>query len=513
MSKITILFLAVLFATIGCSDDSGGIEENIFTGNLTLDTQEKVDNFNYTSIDGSLKIGIGFNGQDSNITDLSNLSTLTSVNFLSIDYNSQLVSLKGFENVKTINKLYISHNEQLSDISALSNLEVGVNELSMRSLPSLESLGGLKMRPNARQIYIREAGIISVDEFESLVTIKTLRLNSLPNLNSVQGLINLKTIDENLTLYELPKLKSLEGFNNLQAIPAEINFRDMGFINFEGFNNVISAKEINVEDCPDLTSLTGFDSLEEIDGNLGINNCENLESTGDFDNLTVIKGSLNIDTVDSLNSLEGFSALTKLGGLYLNSCTALTSLEGLHNLTFGASGLFLSSLPNLESIEALSNWTGDVYSSSSTGVFISNLSKLNSLEGLNFQKIYTFKLENLPNLSSLVGAEDITTINRLIIDNVSINDLAGLNSLKYVHETNIDNCNLLQNLDGTNLIDDDVVTSSYYSKISIHNNPQLSNYCGFTEYANNTQYLYVGCTGNQYNPDKSLIRSNTECSQ
>ncbi len=88
MKKLVLLTFALL-CFVGFSQT--------YHGDLTLSTQEQIDNFNYTEIDGSLTIE---EAEPNTILNLIGLSELTTINAdLIIRSNKSLENLEGLNNL------------------------------------------------------------------------------------------------------------------------------------------------------------------------------------------------------------------------------------------------------------------------------------------------------------------------------------------------------------------------------------------------------------------------------
>lgn len=511
INKTCFFGILLLFTSCSKEDSKGSIQELKIIGNISITSQQQLDIFNYNVVTGTLSIGWV---DGSNIRDLSGLSTLDSVGRIEVVNNPLLQSLDGLQNLSYVGELYIGGNDQLSDISSLSGIEKGLNNLFISNSNSLTNVDGIKMAVDDSEVRIQKSVIENLDGLSELNSVTKLSLFNLPNLNSVLGLRNLKRINTKLALSNLPSLTSLEGFNSLQSIPHKIKFQNLNIVNFQGFNGLISTQRLEIINCDSLLSLRGFNQLESVNGNFLIEDCDSLEDTGSFPNLLTIDGGLFLTNLPSLETLSGFSNLRELDGLYIDSCNSLTTLNGLNPTTHTSHGITLSNLNSLEDITALSNWTGSLYDNLN-GIRFTNLPALTSLSGINFQEIHIVELSRLPNITSLEGMEAVTKINTLRIDNVSISNLTGFTNLTNVHETYIDFCYNLLNLNGTNLMEDIEVTNSNKSIIYIKNNSNLSDFCGYTQYASSIPFsnLYVSSVMNEYNPTKSQLRSQTECSQ
>jgi len=152
------------------------------------------------------------------------------------------------------------------------------------------------------------------------------------------------------------------------------------------------------------------------------------QSEIDTFNFTEVTGQLTISESSSggIENLNGLSTLISVGGgLLIDNNTALTSLNGLDNLT------------SVGSTGTAPIGTGEDI----VGLQISNNQMLNSIEALSsLSSIGSFlEIEDNVSLSSLNGLQGISTINGnvFILNNNSLLNLEGLNNITQVTGTGI----------------------------------------------------------------------------
>jgi hypothetical protein len=266
--------------------------------------------------------------------------------------------------------------------------------------------------------------------------------------------------------------------------------------NLEGLSSIVSVYSVpnaNVEngieinDNPNLTSLSGLSSISSFEGYVDVINnplLENLEGLGGLitsynrvkiennTGLTSLSG-LNIESIcaliikenPSLTNLAGLESLQTVESLSIDGNNNLESLSGLENLTYSTEFISIRNNPSLTSLIGISNIdTND-------GVQIINNPLLENLEGLEkLTVVFDVYIEDNENLISFLGLHNLTNLyqNLSIKNNNSLVNLTGLESLQYVEDyTNIEENDALENLSGL----DSFVGGEF---LEIRNNPNLS---------------------------------------
>lgn len=272
MRSITILFLTVLL--FSCNEDGSEI---VFEGDLTISSQEQVNDFSITRVTGSLII------KGSDINDLSNLKSLEFVGeSIRIFDTEVLVNLEGLENVQTdnnvssdqFNLLIVRNNQTLEDINALQGFCQNTHSLIFNSNPSLTSEGLAQIRFNERIVELEITGCPLITNLDFLSNAKTaegrFQIYSLRRLNDITGLSNLESVVEpdlsrlfsGLLLSDFPLLESLEGLNNLR-VSSQIGLSKMPLItNLDALSNlqqgVDGMGKIGISENSNLTDFCGI---------------------------------------------------------------------------------------------------------------------------------------------------------------------------------------------------------------------------------------------------------------
>ena len=118
----------------------------VYEGNITLRSQEEVNEFisNTTLIDGNLTIGYtGFTSSRSNITDLTPLSNITDITGnLNIENNEQLNNLSNLNSLQIIGGFFnVNKNDSLTDLGDFSVLQTIGEDFQVSTNAKLTDLG------------------------------------------------------------------------------------------------------------------------------------------------------------------------------------------------------------------------------------------------------------------------------------------------------------------------------------------------------------------------------------
>lgn len=278
-----------------------------------FNSQSDIDNFK-VNYPGCLHIG-SLELSDPSIVNLDSLDEVESIFDLEID-GTGLVDLNGLNNVDTIHQqLIIVNNQSMVNLSGLDNLkfigaytEIADNSLqSFVGIESLEYVGG---------VLELDENVINMQGFNGLKTIDKRFILSISTLESLDGLQNLMTVNEEFGIGLCPKLVNLEGLNNLTCVNE----------NFQ-----ISSND-------KLESLEGLDKLSKIDGGLSIQSNPKLTSLKGMDTALDISTFLEIDDNDVLKTLDGIENVQTVGlGIFIYGNAILDDITAMRAITSTAS--------------------------------------------------------------------------------------------------------------------------------------------------------------------------------
>lgn len=237
------------------------------------------------------------------------------------------------------------------------------------------------------------------------------------NISSLGGLSQLTDIEGYLQIDNNPILSNLNGLQNLNAVGNWLDItNNTTLFNLSGLGGLDSCGSLSIYSNPSLTSLTGLNDLQLIDGDLIIYSNEDLDNLDGLDNLQAVHGSVNLIENDLLSDISGFQSLTEINGcLNVHWNPMLISLSGLENLETACCLNFFANhtLSNLDGLSGLATLTGDLKIEWNNSLqHLSGLSNLTSMDGI-------LKINGNSLLTSLQGLENIgiSGIDDLIITN------------------------------------------------------------------------------------------------
>ena len=292
-----------------------------------------------------------------------------------------------------------------------------------------------------------------------------------PKLESLHGLENLDTIDNDLFIAFNLKLTDLHGLNHLRGVGGNIGI---------SFNNILS-------------SLDGINQLNTIGKNLTLFSNKKLESLDALGSLHSIGQGLQIERCDNLIHLNGLEALKFLGStLSISHNAKLTSPSGLDSLTGIPGPVSIVDNPALTSLTGM-----DQLDSIGSSLRIDRNSSLSDLSGLNnLKKIGTYlQIQNDSMLTSLNGLDNLTSIggNLLIDFNPLLTDLSALSGLTTLNGNILD---ITENISLTTLWGLENIDPASISKLNLRSSENLSycelpNICSYLDDPTNPAELFL----------------------
>ena len=282
-----------------------------FVGDTILQTQQEVIEFggnNYTKIEGSLVI------TGNEITDLSPLESIKEITgtFRAFFANG-ISSFSGLDNLESIGvNCIIEQCDGLSSLTGLNNLKTIAEDFRIEYCPALITLDGL-------------------DELQSIGERFIVRFNS--QLSTIIGGGNLVSV-ERIEIDENSTLSSIGGFSGLNLLEDFAIAYNNNLSSISGLHNVSSLQLLSIHDNDNLESINLLGGLTEMEGNyLGIWGNPNLNTISGFQNLTSIMGELVISKNDNLETINAFQSLQFLSeGFGINENLKLQNIDFLENL-------------------------------------------------------------------------------------------------------------------------------------------------------------------------------------
>lgn len=409
-----------------------------YSQNITLNTQEEVDNFpiNYpdlTVVPGHLII----DGED-----ISNLDSLYSINsvqgLLIIKFCYQLLSLQGFESLERIDEgLIIQYNHNLYQIDAFPSLERIGSDFTIRHNEKLDEVSGLN-----NLTYIGDT--LLIDDNESL--------------DSITGMMAIDTIGGSLKVQYNPELMEINGWNNVEYVGGKVKvwYNDV-LTSFPDLKVDTIYSGISFRENPALTDVSGFNEMVVLEGGLYFHYNDMLTDISGFNSLQTIGKSLIVAMCDVITRLSGFTSLVSVTeDIFIGSEGDLVSIDGFSSLqnVYGGFALRYNKLDNLNALNSLS-FVGDDFSITGSDSLV-NLEGLNNLTSIG-GSLYLENNESLINLQGLNqlckigggmsvqnndalegfdGLQQLDSVGCISLKyNGNIENLEGLGSLKYIKES------------------------------------------------------------------------------
>ena len=502
------------------------------TGNVTLTTQQQVNDFlvnypNCTQMSGNLEIG-----DNTDITDLGALGQLTEISGnLSITKNHQLVSLTGLNNLTLVGGNFVIY-----DNDALPNLN---------ALTELMQVGG-HMRISYCPITQLD-GLINLTDIGGDLELKVL------SIGNVSGLQNLSFVGEDIIFDFTTQLTSVSGLSNITSLAGALRLYDCyNLLNLDGLENITYLGSLGIVECA-ISSLEGLSGLTSISGSMRVGASPSLNSLEGLENLTSIGGTIFIGGQDNFQDLSGLDNLEFVGGLFITNNDLISSLSPLENAIGNLTGLSMYNNPNLfvcsipivcdylenggssniynnglgcntptQIIQNCSSCTGDIYLSTQEevdnfstnypnctviygSIFISDTAMgfpITSFNGLNQIEAITGDLvlgenSSVVNVTNFTGLENLTYIGgNLHVESTGLQSFEGLENftfmggaLNIINNLNLTNLSAIENLDYIGITDLTITTNT---NLSICEAIPICNYLtdgGTANIANNA----VGC--------------------
>ncbi len=246
-----------------------------------------------------------------------------------------------------------------------------------------------------------------------------LLINSNPELTSLTGLENLRSVAGSIVIYSNDGLTNFEGLNGLETVGRSFVIGDSftvsnrfdegndSLLSLEGLDSLTSIGEsLIIWDNPELLSLSGPTNLQTIEGNLNVRDNDSLEEVVGLTGLESIGGTLGFYSNDVFASFAGFNSLRSVGGLAFEN-DSLVNLQGLNNLETVRGNL-----------HAGGKASDDTFPSAFDGSAITSLEGLDSLRSIegnfwvwdNPLLQYVRSLSNLESVSGSVLIGNSTTL-------------------------------------------------------------------------------------------------------
>lgn len=312
-SKAPLLIAITFILFFGCGSDSTEdeqscnnldyeIEDGVLIGNLTLNNQQDINDFDWScinSVSGTLMISsTQAPTLEEPITDLSNLNVIESVGNLIVSYNDDLVNLNGLQNlsITTGGSLTFEYNESLGSLNGLNNLSSSIENISINNNLNLTSISALSNITHASYV-----SIWNNDSIENLLGLQNIIFVSSVWIGSNNSLVNL------LGIPSFDAIDSIDASQGHFTIYYNDNLQSL-----EGVSGTGLQGKLNIHNNPNLTTLSHLNGLTRTDRfDLDRNNA--LTSLDGLEDLMLVDGPFQIFQNTSLSDFCAISSLVTIG--------------------------------------------------------------------------------------------------------------------------------------------------------------------------------------------------------
>jgi len=211
------------------------------------------------------------------VTSIGSFKDITELDALSISGFS-IPDLSAFSNLTKVNSVQLTGgNRNMQGLNKLERVEDAF-WVNGGSLESYDGLDALKYVGGRFWIY-QNPFITDLSGLESIETIGLLEISNNPNLQSLQGIENLKSTPIGIDIKDNPRLTSLVSFNNL-SIGQEIEGNGIGIRNNDA-----------------LTNLNGFETISNFTGLVAVHDNDILRDLCDLQSIFV-NGTIGIVRIE-----------------------------------------------------------------------------------------------------------------------------------------------------------------------------------------------------------------------
>lgn len=291
-----------------------------------------------------------------------------------------------------------------------------------------------------------DLGVIAISAIHNLDGLQNLKSisgevrlefgnNYTSNIN-INGLSNLEFIGSHFIIRNssIPSVSNL--FNNLETIGGILRIENNFYLrDFSGFNALINCGNIEILDNNKLLNLSGFNSIQNIDGYIWLRfnspfDGETMEITG-FQNLHSLSRSLTISDPGNPVIINAFENLEELGtGLHLDYISDnIDSFNSLRHLNIYGAYISVLGLLNVLPLENLTTVIDKITLIASDMTSLWGLENTNQFTDLEIKYNQNLSYCSLPNICTYLQNGGLAEIS---------NNTAGCNSIQEV----LDNCNM-----------------------------------------------------------------------
>lgn len=405
-----------------CEAGNCVFDTNPCDGSFTVEVATDLDLLaGCTSVSGDLSISAP------ELTTLSALQSLVTVGGnLTITGSDALTNLGGLDALMsvagdvTIGALD-EGNATLVDLGGLEQLGFVGGVVRVASNPALQTLAGFELEEHQNWLILQSnAGLLDIENLASLTCLGMFTLHDSPLVTHLGGLENLEQLGR-LRLSFSPVLNNLDALQELQWIPGMVELYGLDSLSsLRGLGGLVGVGSLLVNECPQLQSYSGLDSLTVVRDDLW---CY-FDSFAGLGHLRAVGGDLNLErnggTVEGLDAIEMVRYLSLNGDIDLGGLRPGTLFGGM-NISFNAT---IDDLRALENVHV------------SEGLYLTANTNLRTLDGFRHTDEFLLGLGlfNNPALTDLSALGGVRAFYDQIViwGNESLVDFTGLDSVEHI---------------------------------------------------------------------------------
>ena len=247
------------------------------------------------------------------------------------DYTGgKLLSSEGFECNKYLGTLKIV-DTQLTTLTDLSSL-VSIHHILIANNTELENLNGLENVEELGTINVSgNPKIVSISQFSKVTEMESLLLSFSDELIDISGFANVETVSQDVAISFMKKLTDLSPLSKLKSVGDDISIQYMDeLLSLNGLQNLENVKDVLVLfENTKLNDITALSKLSgSIEGTLSISFNYALQSLSGLDNLQSARRvdiSYNPALID-ISALSGLNVEENLTIVLNELLTEITSV-------------------------------------------------------------------------------------------------------------------------------------------------------------------------------------------
>jgi len=413
--------LASLEPLAGVSDSVGGV--------YIIDNDALTDLYGLHHINKIYGPGLEISGNAA-LTSLRGISKVSRVDLkIVVSWNRLLPNLNGFRSLYGISmvngssvRFEVSNNQSLINVDSLSGFQsfegVGA-DLVFTNNPKLKKGCGLFTLINKKENDC--PGCVAYDFSGSGITKEEILAGGPCQLTDPQP----GPCDGDITLSSQADIDAFPANYGCSIVGGWLTISGNDIANLDSLYQLTKVANLNINNCPELTDVSGLSSLQSADESLAIAANNKLTSTHGFESLKSV-GALNILSQGNMD-LTGFSGLTAINGSFTLEWNSISSLHGLENVEKIGGELMIRSDAGLVSLDGLAGVKEIGFISFFDNINLETMG-MTSLESVGKTQMYNnAKLDNLDGLSSLTSIGDL-----IVNGNPKLTSIQGLSSVTTV---------------------------------------------------------------------------------